>query len=122
MPVNAEQPSDEVYRILNDEEYADPDPSVLIKFYPGDIVEVDNTENLDNEYQFAAKRLIKAATSVDRDYHEFKFYATLRHLSINKQNADRFRGILERIRQESKDGKFFYRGILETASALEQYL
>ncbi|MDB5249843.1 MAG: hypothetical protein JWQ40_4237 [Segetibacter sp.] len=120
VPVNAEQINDKLFIILNDEEYSDPDPSVLFEFYPGDIVEVADTENLDNEYQYAAKRLIKPATTDDRDYHEFKFYATFWHLPIDKQTADRFRPIVERIRQESKEGKFFYRGILDTANRLFQ--
>jgi len=124
VPVNAEKVGDRSYRILNDEEYSDSDsdPGVLFQFYPGDIVEVDDTGNVDHDFQYAAKRLIQPAKTEDRNYLNFKFHATLWLLPINKQNAERFKGVLERIKKESIAGQYFYQGIRETASRLEQLL
>jgi len=89
VPIAAEQVGDRCYMILNDEEYSDPDPSVLFQFYPGDIVEVDDTGNVDDDYQYAAKRLIGPAKTEDREYLDFKYHATLWLIPVNKQNAER---------------------------------
>jgi hypothetical protein len=101
VPINAEKVGDQSYRILNDEEYSDSDsdPGVLFQFYPGDIVEAGDSGDVDHDFQYAAKRLIEPAKTEDRDYPDFKFHATLWLLQINKQTAERFKGVLEKIKK-----------------------
>jgi hypothetical protein len=121
VPVDAEELRDKVFRILDDEEYALPDAGVLFEFYPGDIVEVDDTADMDNEYQYDAIRLIEPSPDEDREYLGFMFHATRRYVPINQLTAVRYKAVLERIHQERKAGRFFYRGILETVDALNKF-
>lgn len=115
VPVNAEEIGPEMYRILDDEEYKNKDASELFEFYPGDIVEAEDTDDLDLEYQHVAVSLISAGNnSIERKYLRFKFYCTQRLLPVSKDTAEEYKEVIERIREEKRKGLFFYKGIIET--------
>jgi hypothetical protein len=119
-PVNVREVNSCTYEILNDPEYEGGDESVLFEFYPGDIVEVEDTADPDDEYLYYAKRLIRPSTRQDRDYLAFKFQATRRHLPISLSTAALYKQVIDRIKKEKSAGQFFYRGIRETIDALDR--
>jgi hypothetical protein len=122
VPINAREKSNNLYELLDDQEYNDLDSTELFEFYPGDIVEVEDSEDLDNEYQYVAKQLVSASRRPDRDYLVFKFYSTFRHLPINELTAKKYTAVIQRIKREKTEGKFFYKGILETVERLDKLI
>ena len=119
VPINARHIKDDRYEILDDIEYHNLDESVVIEFFPGDIVIGDSNIIPDGDFE-QARQLIKPGSYPDRNYFEFKFRATLRQLPINKNTADKYRHEIERIKKEKLAGHFFYRGILETVTYLDK--
>lgn len=119
VPINVRHIIDDQYEILDDKEYHDLDESVLFEFFPGDIVIGDSEIIPDGDYE-QARQLIKPGAYPDRKYFEFKYRATLRKLSIDQHSADKYRSEIERIKKEKLTGHFFYRGILEAVTYLEQ--
>ncbi len=119
VPVNAEEIGPEMYLILDDEEYKNKDSSELFEFYPGDIVEAEDTDDLDLEYQHVAVSLISAGeNSLERRYLRFKFYSTQRLMTVSKETAEEYKEVIERIVDEKRKGLFFYKGITETVEFL----
>ena len=119
IPINVRHIDREQYEILDDIEYQDLDYSVLIEFFPGDIVIGDCEIIPDGDYQ-QARLLIKPGTYPDRNYLEFKFYATQRKLQLDKNSADKYKHEIERIKKEKLLGHFFYRGVLEAVTDLDK--
>ena len=103
VPINARHINDTLFEILDDPEYSDIDGSVLFEFYPGDIVEVVESENLDNEYRYFAKTIIQPSKRADRDYLEFKYRATQRNLPIDKSTVLTFKDVIKRIKKENSE-------------------
>ena len=120
VPVIARGIQNKQFEILDDDEYSLIDDSVLFEFYPGDIVEVDDHEDMDDEYQYDAKELIRPSNMNDRLYLEFKFRATCSELSITHETPVKYKHVIERIKTEIASGKFFYRGIRETIKYLDK--
>lgn len=117
IPINAERTNGYHYIILEDNEYADIDPSLLFEFYPGDVVEVEPT--LEEEYEFKALNLISFSNHPDRKYLYFKYKGTRRLLPTNKDIAEEFKEEICRIKNEISAGQFVYRGIKETIKYLD---
>jgi len=117
LPINARQIGRNKYLILDDNEYAGNDPSVLFEFYPGDIVEV--VDSMEEEYQFKASQLITPSTLPDRKYFLFKFKSTLRLVPISIDTAEEFRDEIIRTKYEIASGQFVYKGIKETIKYID---
>lgn len=120
VPVIAKEIQNKQYEILEDDEYSLIDDSVLFEFYPGDIVEVDDHDHMDDGFQFDAKKLIRPSNTDDRLYLEFKFRATCNELSITKVTPVKYKHVIERIKSEIASGKFFYRRIREAIEYLDR--
>jgi len=117
VPIEARQIDRNKYLILDDSEYTDNDPSVLFEYYPGDIVEVE--DSLEEEYQFKASKLITPSNRPDRKYFLFKFKSTLRLMPTSIDTAEEFKDEIKRIKDEITTGQFVYRGIKETIKFID---
>jgi len=119
VPINARQLTDNQFELLSDSEYDNLDSNELFQFFPGDIVTVEQHAFSDSTVRPVARRLIHRAPRQDREYLEFKFYATRKELPLDKKTADKYWPIIERIKKEKLAGQFFYPFILDTITELE---
>lgn len=118
VPVNAREIKHEVFEILPDDIYNDLDRCELFEFYPGDIVRVEQSECVDDDYQYKAISLISTPDINERLYKEFLFYSVTDQIANYYEATEEYRSVLKRIRQEIIDGLFVYKRI---RIALEYY-
>ena len=122
VPINAKEVGYCKFELLQDSEFDNLDSSELFEFYPGDIIQVEDTQDLDLEYQYVAKKLLSSSIEVnERKYLKFKFYSTQRLIPINEEIALEYEATIERIKKEKEKGFFFYKGILETMEILSKH-
>ena len=119
VPINARQVEGKQYELLPDREFDDLDSNQLFQFFPGDIVTVEQYKFSDGSVREVAKQLVYRFSIQDRDYMEFKFYATRNELPIDTNTAEKYREIIARIKNENEAGQFFYPSILDTIEKLE---
>lgn len=120
LPVNATPLELDKYLILDDAEFDVNDPGVLFEFYPGDIVEVD--DSMEDEFQYKATALIKPSNHADRKYFLFKFKSALRQMPTSIASAIEFCDEINRVKKEIAAGQFVYRGIRETIEYMDRAL
>ena len=121
IPVKAICKYDEVYEILEDENYLNSDDSVLFEFYPGDII-VANCDIFPTADYDQAIKLLKPSERENRKYLEFKFLATSGRLQISLETLNHYSEEIEKIKQEMSQGKCFYSGIIELIKYLDKAL
>lgn len=111
VPVNAREIEHEVFEILPDDIYNDPDRCELFEFYPGDIVRVEQSECVDDDYQYKAISLISTPDINERLYREFLFYSVTDQIANYYEATEEYHSVLKRIRKEISDGLFVYKRI-----------
>ena len=121
-PVNARQISDEVYEILPDHVYINLDRCEMYEFYPGDIVKVEPTENLDDDYLYHAKSLIYTPDPEERLYREFLFYSMTYQIPTEQGIQIKYKSAINRIKSEMKEGLFVYKRTRRTIELIERFL
>jgi hypothetical protein len=117
--VNAREVGDQVYEIMADDQYLDLHDCELFEFYPGDIVSVEETEWLDDLYQYQARSLISTPDEEERMYRDFLFYTMTDQLATYPESMNKYTRTVERIRKEINEGKFFYRRIIDSIKSIE---
>lgn len=90
----------------------------LFEFYPGDVVRVEDTENIDDEYLYYAKSLISTLNPEERLYREFLFYSMTYQIEINQETLGKFNSAINRAQDEIDSGLFVYRRTRETIKML----
>ncbi len=108
------------FEILDDPTFHRTHPGTLFEFYPGDIVRVEDTEDMDNEYLYEAKEIVRRSEHPDRLYLEIQFRFVTGFLGAIEHEYPLFKEAIERIKRESSAGKFFYPRILEELPYLER--
>ena len=119
VPINARKIRNNEYEILYDKEYECEETNYLFEFFSGDIVSLGQHRFADGKVGQIASQLIHRGQKLDREYWEFKFYATLGQISISKQTANKYRQEIERIKKEKSSGQFFYPTLLDIIDKLD---
>jgi len=120
--INARQIREGQFEIANNHEYNEAGNHELFQFFPGDVVELDEHVLPDGTKRKVAKKLVSQGQWPDRKFHEFKYKATLKQLSIDKQTADFFREEIDRIKTAYSNGEIFYPTVIETLSKLDNLI
>lgn len=113
-PAKAKSLGNNQFLILNNKEFDCTDYSSLPEFIPGDTVSIEQKILQNNANKPVAKSLITASSHPDKKFFEFLYHATISDISVDATTLNKYRPEIERVKQESKDGQYFYPAILET--------
>ncbi len=120
--MNAKHIQDAQFEIIENNEYNELDTKGVYEFYPGDVVELEESVTSDGCKKQVARKLISKGQWPNRKFYEFNYKATLKQLNIDKQTALFFREEIERVKMEYSNGKIFYPTLIETVNKLDELI
>jgi len=115
VPVDAQKMSEYQYKILESIEYSDFEefPFHIYEFWPGDIIEFSNHEFSDGNKGKVASRLVKSGNWPNRKLREFKFKASLKRLSNDRETTNYYFEEINCVKNEIAIGKFNYQEVID---------
>lgn len=108
------------FQILEDESGDELNTDILSEFIQGDIVQVREYQTKGEKVNFIASELLHASESTNKLYFDFQFKATVGVLEMSKDTFVKYVKEILRIKEEKKQGRFFYTEVLEAINKLEK--
>ena len=115
VPVDAQKMSEYQYKILESIEYSDFEefPFHIYEYWPGDIIEISDHEFSDGNNGKIASRLVKSGNWPNRKLREFKFKASLKRLSNDRETVNYYFEEIKCVKNEIAIGKFNYQEVID---------
>jgi hypothetical protein len=123
VPIDAQKLSEHQYKILESIEYSDFEefPFHIYEFWPGDIIELTDFEFSDGNNGKVASRLVKSGNWPNRKLREFKFKASLKQLSNDRQTVIHYFEEIKCVKNEIAKGKFNYQQVIDYVALVDTH-